>query len=189
MSRTRSRSAGRSSRVMPVVSIGSRTRTSATARPIRQSFGRRQSRVPCTAIGRIGCPPSMASLKAPGLNLSRSSVFERRPSGKIITDTLSPRRCAHSWSASTAEFRSSRTSGMSRARRIIHPMNGIFMISFFDNHFISVGRCEMRIMSTKLSWFATTTYGRRMSSGSSPDVRNVHSGLSLLSGITTLRNA
>ena len=51
------------------------------------------------------------------------------------------------------------------------------MISIFDIHFISVGRCEMSRMSTKLSWLETTTYGRRMSSGSSPDVRNVHCGV------------
>ena len=77
---------------------------------------------------------------------------------------------------------------MSRAQRIIHPTKGILIISILESHFISVGKWEMRIMSTKLSWFATTTYGRRMSSGSSPDVWNVQSGLSALSGMTTLRN-
>ena len=58
------------------------------------------------------------------------------------------------------------------ARRIPHPTNGILNISVLLIHFISNGKCEIGRMSTKLTWLATTTYGRRGSLGTLPDTVN-----------------
>ena len=113
--------------------------------------------MPCTASGRIGYCPSIAILNAPARNLRISPVLERVPSGKIITDTPDSSRSFDAASAAAPEVESPRVSGMSLTSRIIQPMPGIFMISIFDIHFISVGRCEMSRMSTKLSWLETTT--------------------------------
>ena len=67
---------------------------------------------------------------------------------------------------------------MSRARRIIQPTSGKRKNSDLLIHFISNGRCEMSKMSTKLSWFATMTYGLRGWAGTVPDTSKCHSGLS-----------
>jgi hypothetical protein len=65
---------------------------------------------------------------------------------------------------------------MSPAIFIIQPTSGNRKNVALLSHFISIGRCEMSRMSTKLSWLATTTYGRRGSPGTSPVTVKVHSG-------------
>ena len=122
------------------------------------------------------------------MEVASSPVFERVPSGKIITETFESSRSRDATRADDREPASLRVSGMSRASFIIQPTSGILRISTFDIHFISVGRWEISRMSTKLSWFDTTTYGRRMSSGRSPEVRNFHSGVSLWCTTVSLRN-
>ena len=80
--RTRSRSDDTSSSVIPAVSIGSSTRTSASAMPKRQSplLQRRVGAV--EASGMIGVPVSMASRNAPSLNLLQLAVVAARALGK-----------------------------------------------------------------------------------------------------------
>ena len=46
---------------------------------------------------------------------------------------------------------------MSRASHMSHPTSGILKNVLLETHFISMGRCEISKMSTKLSWLATTT--------------------------------
>jgi hypothetical protein len=77
---------------------------------------------------------------------------------------------------------------MSPAILISQPTTGYLKKSSFDNHFISHGRCEIRRMSTKLWWLATTTYGRRGSEIIVPLVLNRQSGLSTWWTTQSLRN-
>jgi len=98
------------------------------------------SRVPAMAMGRIGTCASTASENAPPLNWSSSSLGERVPSGKIITETRLPSRSRHWVSASAPLSRSPRTTGTSPAMRIIQPITGMLKMVFFESHFISHGR-------------------------------------------------
>lgn len=70
---------------MPLVEMGVPTVTRAREVAKRHECLGRARRVPLTAMGSTSAPVSMASRKAPSLKGSRSSVFERVPSGKIIT--------------------------------------------------------------------------------------------------------
>ena len=117
----------------------------------------------------IGTPASTARRKAPSLNSCNSPDSERVPSGKMITDTRLSSMTRHCFNAFTALRPELRSSGMSPAIRISHPTSGNLKNSALLSHFISNGRCEMSRMSTKLSWLATTTYGRRGSAGRLPD--------------------
>ena len=81
-----------------------------------------------------------------------------------------------------------RSSWMSFARYINQPATGILNISFLESHFISHGRWLISRMSTNDSWFDTTTYGWRGSSGIVPDTRNDHSGLSRWCTTGSFRN-
>lgn len=73
-SRTRAFSAGTSLMVSPVVSTGSRTRTSARVRPKRPPCFGNAVDVPCTAIGRIGAPFSIASMERAALEVGTGRV-------------------------------------------------------------------------------------------------------------------
>ena len=106
-------------------------------------------RVPATTSGRIGTPASTARRNAPSLKGSRSSVRERVPSGKIITDTPLRSRSRHASSASARLLRSVRRTGMSPARYIIHPITGMRKMDSLLSHFISQGRWLIRKMSAR----------------------------------------
>ena len=163
-------------------------RTSARLVPNRQSCFTSASRVPSTAIGRIGTPASIATRNAPSRNSPSSPVADRVPSGKIITDTRLSRRSRHSCNALAPDFLSPRSSRMSPTSRMPHPSTGILKKSLLLIHFISIGTRQMRRMSTKLSWFATATYGRRGSAGTLPVTENRHIGLSRLTTTPIWRN-
>ena len=129
-----------SARASPFVSTGSSTLTSATDLPSRQSCLRSAVAVPLTASGRMGRPASMARRKAPSLNGSISSVSERVPSGKMMTDTFALRISLHRTIASAADRGFPRSTGTSPARRMSHPSTGILKSSALLSHFISQGR-------------------------------------------------
>ncbi len=174
---------------MPVVSIGDSTRTSAVVTPKRQSPFGIAWRVPTTASGRIGQPVSIARRKAPSLNSPSAPSSVRVPSGNSITLTfLSSRSCAPRM-ADTMLCLLPRTSLMSRDISISQPTSGYLKKSSFDIHFISHGRCEIRNMSAKLSWLATTTYGRRGSVTFRPLVLNFHSGFTQVCTTHSRRNS
>ena len=172
-----------------LVSIGSSTRTSARVTFIRQSPLFSASRVPTTARGRIGTCASMAMRNAPSLNSPIVPSSVRVPSGKTITLTRLPSRSRMPFMADTMLSRLPRTSLMSPAMRISQPTIGYLKKSSLESHFISHGRWDSSSMSTKLSWLATTMYGRRGSLTFSPLVRNDHSGLSTWWTTHTLRNS
>ena len=74
-----------------------------------------------------------------------------------MTETRLPRASRHFAIASTALGPKPRLMGMSPASCIIQPSTGMRNSSALDSHFISHGRWLMSRMSTKDSWFDTTT--------------------------------